>query len=85
MKDAGMIVEVTIPDLGEGVTDATVVAWHKSVGAPLKHGELLAEIMTDKVNVEIESPNDGVLTEIVHGADAMVRVGDTIGLIEAAV
>lgn len=79
-----MSIDIVIPDIGEGVTEATIVRWHRARGETVAAGELVAEIMTDKVNIEIDSPAAGVLAEICHGEDEEVRVGTVIGRIAPA-
>ena len=76
-----MSVDIVIPEVGEGVTEATIVAWLKALGEGVKAGEIILEIMTDKVNVEVESPASGVLSEILFAADEELRVGTVIGRI----
>lgn len=78
-----MLIDIHIPEIGEGVTEATIVQWHKSPGDAVASGEVVVEIMTDKVNVEVDSPGAGVLAEILHRADDEVKVGTVIGRIEA--
>jgi len=78
-----MSIDITMPEIGEGVTEATVVAWLKNVGEPIEAGEVIVEIMTDKASLEIESPAAGVLGEILHGADEEVRIGTVLGRINA--
>lgn len=75
------MVELRIPDVGEGVTQATIVKWHKAVGETVAAGQPIVDIMTDKVTLEVESPGDGVLVEILHGADEELKVGTVIGRI----
>lgn len=77
-----MHVDILIPDIAEGVTEATIVRWHKAVGATVKAGEPLLDIMTDKVGIEIECPKDGVLVEVLHGAEEELKIGTVIGRIE---
>lgn len=77
-----MTAEIKIPEIGEGVTEATIVAWHKSTGETVEAGELIVELMTDKVNIEVDSPASGVLAEILHQADEEVRVGTIIGRLD---
>ncbi|HJP21022.1 MAG: biotin/lipoyl-containing protein [Alphaproteobacteria bacterium] len=77
-----MSVDIVVPEVGEGVTEATIVQWLKAPGDGVAAGEIILEIMTDKVNVEIESPASGVLTEILFGADEELRVGTVIGRID---
>lgn len=76
-----MTIDIVIPEIGEGVTEATIVRWHKARGETVATGDLVAEIMTDKVNIEIDSPGSGVLAEICHGEDEEVRIGTVIGRI----
>lgn len=59
-----MSVEIRVPDLPESVADATIGNWHKNVGEHVKAGELLVDIETDKVVLEVPAPEDGVLTHI---------------------
>jgi pyruvate dehydrogenase E2 component (dihydrolipoamide acetyltransferase) len=73
-----MTIDIIIPEIGEGVTEATIVAWHKIVGDSVIEGELIVEIMTDKVNIEIDSIGAGTLLEILHEADEEVRIGTII-------
>ena len=77
-----MSVDIAIPEVGEGVTEATIVAWLKAPGDGVRAGEIILEIMTDKVNVEVESPASGVLSEILFAADEELRVGTVIGRID---
>ena len=59
-----MAVSVTLPELGESVTEGTVTRWLKNVGDTVAQDEPLVEIATDKVDTEIPSPESGVLVEI---------------------
>ena len=60
-----MAVEVRVPTLGESVTEATVATWFKKPGDAVAVDEMLCELETDKVTVEVPSPVAGKLTEIV--------------------
>jgi 2-oxoglutarate dehydrogenase E2 component (dihydrolipoamide succinyltransferase) len=62
---SGASVDVMVPTLGESVTEATVATWFKKVGDSVAQDEMLCELETDKVSVEVPSPAAGVLTEIV--------------------
>ncbi|MDP6563385.1 MAG: biotin/lipoyl-containing protein [Alphaproteobacteria bacterium] len=75
------MIELRMPEIGEGVTEATIVAWHKGTGEPVTMGETIVEIMTAKVNVEVESPGSGILEKILFGADEQVHIGTVIALI----
>ena len=70
-----MATTVSMPQLGESVTEGTVTRWLKAVGDTVTADEPLLEVSTDKVDTEIPSPVSGVLTEIIAGEDAVVLVG----------
>jgi pyruvate dehydrogenase E2 component (dihydrolipoamide acetyltransferase) len=72
---------VSMPQLGESVTEGTVTRWLKSVGDSVTADEPLLEVSTDKVDTEIPSPVSGVLTEIIANEDAVVLVGGALALI----
>ena len=72
---------VSMPQLGESVTEGTVTRWLKAVGDAVAADEPLLEVSTDKVDTEIPSPVSGVLTEIIAGEDAVVLVGGALGVI----
>jgi len=76
------MIEVRMPNLGEGVTEGTIVRWVKAEGEIVGEGETLADIMTDKVNVEFESPAAGVVRKLHFPEEAIVRVGTVIALLE---
>lgn len=76
-----MTIDVTMPDFGGDAKEATIVAWHKRPGDRVAAGELLAEVMTDKVNLEVEAPQAGVVAEILHAPEAVVAVGAPIARI----
>ncbi|MEO1468689.1 MAG: biotin/lipoyl-containing protein, partial [Pseudomonadota bacterium] len=71
-------VDVTVPTLGESVTEATVSSWFKAVGEAVEADETLCELETDKVSVEVPAPQAGTLTEIVAGEGSTVGVGAVI-------
>ena len=56
--------QILVPSLGESVTEATVAKWLKQVGEKVTSDEPLVELETDKVNVEVPSPLNGILTSI---------------------
>lgn len=72
--------DIPMPRIGddEEVTEATLVAWVKQVGDDVAEGEAIAEAMTEKVNIEVESPVAGVLKEILVEEDCTVAVGQSI-------
>ena len=69
-----MSVEVRVPTLGESVTEATVATWYKKPGDTVAVDEMLCELETDKVTVEVPSPAAGTLGEIVAAE------GETVGV-----
>lgn len=73
-----MAIEITVPDLCHGSPEAKIVVWHKKVGELVKIGDPLVEVMTEKVNIEIDAPVDGVITEILIPEDDMASVGTVI-------
>jgi pyruvate dehydrogenase E2 component (dihydrolipoamide acetyltransferase) len=76
-----MAVPVTLPQLGESVTEGTVTRWLKQPGDTVEVDEPLLEVSTDKVDTEIPSPAAGVLLEITADEDETVEVGGQLGLI----
>jgi pyruvate dehydrogenase E2 component (dihydrolipoamide acetyltransferase) len=75
---------VTLPALGESVTEGTVTRWLKQVGDQVQTDEPLLEISTDKVDTEIPSPASGTLLEIKVGEDETVEVGTELAIIGPA-
>jgi len=76
-----MATEVTLPALGESVTEGTVTQWLKSVGDTIEVDEPLLEISTDKVDTEIPSPVAGTILEIKAAEDDTVEVGAVLAII----
>ncbi|GAA4497924.1 2-oxoglutarate dehydrogenase complex dihydrolipoyllysine-residue succinyltransferase [Pseudaeromonas paramecii] len=74
-----MTVEIKVPDLPESVADATVGDWHKAVGETIKAGELLVDIETDKIVLEVPAPEDGVVAEILVERGATVHAKALLG------
>src|SRR3954462_12330702 len=72
---------VTMPALGESVTEGTVTRWLKQVGETVAVDEPLLEVSTDKVDTEIPSPVAGVLQEVLVGEDDTVPVGADLAVI----
>lgn len=76
-----MATNVLMPKMGYDMTEGKILRWIKQEGDSVNKGEAIAEIQTDKVNIEIEAFAGGVLAKILHGADEMVPVGETIAII----
>ncbi len=76
-----MATNVLMPKMGYDMTEGKILRWLKQEGDAVTKGEPIAEIQTDKVNIEIEAFAGGVLARILHGADEDVPVGEVIGII----
>ncbi len=77
-----MPVEILMPELGESVHEGTVTKWMKKVGDFVKEDEPVVEIMTDKVNQELQAPASGILVKIIVAEGDEVKVFEAMGLIE---
>jgi 2-oxoglutarate dehydrogenase E2 component (dihydrolipoamide succinyltransferase) len=77
-----MAVEIKVPEMGESITEATLLNWTKKPGESVKADEILAELETDKVTMEVRAPATGVLKEQKKKAGETVSVREIIGLIE---
>jgi len=79
-----MLYDFKLPDIGEGVHEATILEWKRAVGDSVKEGDVLAVVETDKVVAEIPSPRSGVIRKLGAGPDQLVRVGQILAQIEIA-
>lgn len=68
-----MTMQILVPDLPESVSDATVGTWHKKVGEQIKAGELLVDLETDKVVLEVPAPQDGIVGNILFETGSTVQ------------
>jgi 2-oxoglutarate dehydrogenase E2 component (dihydrolipoamide succinyltransferase) len=75
------IAELVMPKLGESIMEATVLKWHKQVGDPVKQDETVLDIATDKVDSEVPSTAEGVITEILFNVNDVVPIGTVIARI----
>jgi pyruvate/2-oxoglutarate dehydrogenase complex dihydrolipoamide acyltransferase (E2) component len=71
-----------LPAFDDNTTTATVVMWRKAVGETLAPGEVLLEVVTEKINIEVECPLAGRLVEHVASVDEEVKVGAVLARIE---
>lgn len=71
-----------LPDIGEGIAEAEIVAWHVQVGDRIEEDQPLADMMTDKATVEMESPVSGVVTAIAGEAGDVIAIGSMLVEIE---
>ncbi|MBR7002985.1 MAG: 2-oxoglutarate dehydrogenase complex dihydrolipoyllysine-residue succinyltransferase [Neisseriaceae bacterium] len=79
-----MIIEIKVPQLPESVSEATLMSWHKKVGEPVAREENLIDLETDKVVLELPSPDAGVITEIVAQDGETVVAGQVIAKLDTA-
>ena len=78
-----MSTEIVVPELGESVVEATVGEWRVKVGDPVKVGDIIVELETDKVDIEVGATTAGTITQITHPAGSDVKIGDVLGSIDA--
>jgi 2-oxoisovalerate dehydrogenase E2 component (dihydrolipoyl transacylase) len=71
-----------LPDIGEGIAEAEIVAWHVQVGDKVTEDQPLADMMTDKATVEMESPVSGIVTKIAGDAGDVIAIGAMLVEIE---
>ena len=76
------MVEVKVPELSESVSEATLLDWGKAVGDSVREGDVLVEVETDKITMEVYAPCDGVLESIALQSGASVQGGDLLARIE---
>ncbi len=75
-------VEVTMPEMGESVTEGTVLEWHVAVGDQIEEGSTLVEVSTDKVDAEVPAPVTGTVTELRAAVDDEVAIGAVLAVID---
>ncbi|MBT8195578.1 MAG: 2-oxo acid dehydrogenase subunit E2 [Bacteroidia bacterium] len=77
------LVEMIMPKMGESVAEATIIKWLKSEGEKVEADEMVLEIATDKVDSEVPSPVEGVLSKLNFKEGDVVKVGEIIAMIES--
>ena len=75
--------EIKVPVLGESIVEGTLARWHKKVGDAINAGEVLADLETDKVNVEVTATEAGVVTALLKAEGDSVAVGEVIATVGA--
>ncbi len=80
----GVEIEIKVPGLGESESEAKLVAWRKQAGEAVDEDEVVAEIESDKITMEIPAPEGGLLKEIRKQAGETVTPGEIIGVIDTA-
>ncbi len=78
-----MTIEIKVPALGESVSEAAIAKLHKKVGDSVKADELIVELETDKVTLEVNAPSDGVISDLKVKEGDNVKVGDLIAMMSA--
>ena len=73
-----------LPDIGEGIAEAEIIAWHVKVGDRISEDQPLADMMTDKATVEMESPVAGIVTKVAGEAGDVIAIGSMLVEIETA-
>src|SRR3546814_10002520 len=71
-----------LPDIGEGISEAEIVAWHVAVGDRVEEDQQIADMMTDKATVEMESPVAGTIVELAGEVGEQVSIGAALVVIE---
>lgn len=78
-------VQITVPTLGESVTEATVAKWYKNSGEFVSKDEVVVELETDKVTLEVVAPEGGQLAEIISQTGSTVEIGAVLGSVDTSV
>src|SRR5438445_13868111 len=76
--------EFKLPDIGEGIAEAEIVAWHVKVGDTIAEDQQIADMMTDKATVEMESPVAGKVIELAGEVGDQIPIGSVLAVIETA-
>src|SRR5512133_497912 len=74
--------EFKLPDIGEGIAEAEIVAWHVKVGDTIGEDQQIADMMTDKATVEMESPVAGKVIEVAGEVGDKLAIGSVLAVIE---
>ena len=77
-----MLHEIIVPELAESTVEATVASWLKKDGEVVSQGDVIIELDTDKVSLEIVSPSNGIIQEVNKSEGEVVKVGDILGIID---
>src|SRR4051794_19309520 len=79
MEAGTTTIQITMPEMGESVTEGTILEWLKQVGDEVDADEGIVEVSTDKVDTEVPAPAGGILTKILVEPDETVPVGTVLG------
>ena len=83
-EDDSDLIDIQMPKMGESVMEGTILKWDKKVGDKIEKDEILFEISTDKVDTEVPSPADGVVSEILFDENETVEVGVVVARISTS-
>src|SRR3954464_12551756 len=75
-------VQLLMPEMGESVTEGTVLEWHVAEGDSVEEGDTVVEVSTDKVDAEVPAPASGVVAKILAGEDETVQVGQALAQLD---
>ena len=81
MAESGTI-EVQMPQMGESVTEGTILEWHVEEGQEVAEGDTVVEVSTDKIDAEVPAPAAGVITKVLAAVDDTVEVGQVLAQID---
>ena len=76
--EAGEAVVISMPEMGESVTEGTVLEWHVAEGDSVEEGQTVVEISTDKIDAEVPAPASGTITKLLVAPDEVVQVGQAL-------
>ena len=76
------ITKVVLPELGEGIKNATIACWHIRVGEPVTEGDDVVELVTDKATFNVPAPRSGIIKQILVDEGKEALVGSTLAIIE---
>src|ERR671915_2033908 len=76
------VYQFKLPDIGEGIAEAEIVAWHVKVGDRVEEDQQLADMMTDKATVEMETPVAGKVIELAGEVGDQIPIGSVLAVIE---
>src|SRR5215203_7385488 len=74
--------EFKLPDIGEGIAEAEIVAWHVKVGDRIEEDQQIADMMTDKATVEMETPVAGKVVKLAGEVGDLIPIGSVLAVIE---
>jgi 2-oxoglutarate dehydrogenase E1 component len=77
-EDAGGVVVVAMPEMGESVTEGTILEWHVEAGQQIAEGDTVVEVSTDKIDAEVPAPAAGTITKLLVQTDDVVQVGQPL-------